>query len=305
MYDESSEDRDLLARKLPSERYEEARFWTARRVVWLLAMPLLAAVLLIVFGEQIRSGWSLSMASWHSDAAARQMAEDNLPGALESINKAIEWAPDEPQLYLVRAQIYAQHHDLPGHLKKSLDDYDHAIEKLPKLASAYRGRAMVHRQLGNCEQAIDDLTQQIELAPRDDPYPLNDRAYVRALCGMELEAAQTDIDRAIEMTGPDAAMLDTRGYIYYLRDQLSPALEDMARAIEWEEARSKELLDNPQFEQLPAAQQAYLRRALGENLAVMHHHRGLIHEKLGNVDDAQADFAKAQELGYDPSRGVE
>ena len=46
------------------------------------------------------------------------------------------------------------------------------------------------------------------------------------------------------------------------------------------------------------------QRGARQELAVLLHHRGLIHQKLENVSQAAADLQRAQELGYSPADGV-
>ena len=47
-----------------------------------------------------------------------------------------------------------------------------------------------------------------------------------------------------------------------------------------------------------------LLEELDTTLAVLYHHRGLVYREIGMTDVASRDFARADELGYDPSQGV-
>jgi predicted negative regulator of RcsB-dependent stress response len=49
--------------------------------------------------------------------------------------------------------------------------------------------------------------------------------------------------------------------------------------------------------------EAELKR-LDEQHAVILHHRGEAYQAVGDEEQAQADFSKAKELGYNPEAGV-
>ncbi len=277
-------------------------WWGSSKLHWLLAAPAIALAVVALCGKQLHSARSWMAVVWWSDRAEQQLSEDHFPAALEHIDRAIAWMPDDPSLYYVRAQIRVQAQDLPG----ALADYDFVIDQAPRFAPAYTGRAFVKRRLGLDREAIEDLTRAIELQPASDPYPLNHRAYVRALAKLELPQALEDIQQAITLREePDAALLDTRGYIHYLLGNTDQAESDLAQAIALAEAQTKELLDGAGFELLTPAQQKRLKRIAHENLAVMYHHRSLVHERLGKHQLAQRDGRLANEFGYAPERGVE
>ena len=116
----------------------------------------------------------------------------------------------------------------------------------------------------------------IELQP-DNALAYNNRAYNLALAGKQLERALEDVDKALELHGPDEAFLDTRGYLLYLLDRPLEALADLDSAIE------------------------LLRRhrlRSGDGAGEIYYHRALVHQKLGNRDLSDADFRRAKQLGY-------
>jgi tetratricopeptide (TPR) repeat protein len=112
----------------------------------------------------------------------------------------------------------------------------------------------------------------------------------------ELEAGLDDIQRAMRMVrsnaAANAAFIDTRGYLYHLLGEQQKALDDLDKAISLTTAERSHL-------RLPEMQEK-----LNEDLAVMHHHRSLVHQALGNIEEAESDRELANELGYDPDAGV-
>jgi hypothetical protein len=45
-------------------------------------------------------------------------------------------------------------------------------------------------------------------------------------------------------------------------------------------------------------------QTLNEQLSVLYHHRGLVYEKLNQLEKAVADYEQARRLGYNPDKGV-
>jgi tetratricopeptide (TPR) repeat protein len=239
--------------------------------------------------------------------------------AIDDVTKAIGMAPDEPDLYELRAQLKIENKDVEGSLK----DYERLIQVSPKRSSAYLGRSVVYQRLQRHREAIDDLTKAIELDP-DHATPRNNRAYARAIAGVELEAAFSDVERAIalidreianvagvaggaqglkreiaKINAQKAAYLDTRGYLYFLQNEPELALKDLNSAIElsldWQAIQMPDVRPD---------QRAATQEMFDRNLSVMYHHRGQVLEKLDRHDEAKSDLDRGDKLGYNPAEGV-
>lgn len=281
-----------------------ARWWSPAKRRWLLAAATLVLLALFLAGNHWPAVQTHLAVTWWADRAEEKLIEDDFQAAEENIEKALAWMPDSPQLLYLRAQIRQQAHDLQG----ALADYDQVIAAAPKFAPAYSARADVRRRLGLYHEALEDLNQVIQLRPADDPQPLNHRAYIRALAKLDLPQALEDIERALALNEHDVylpAYLDTRGYIHYLLGNDELAQADITRAVDLAERYARQMLQPELLECFNPAQQARLRRLINENLAVLYHHRGLIHERLGQDELAQRDQQLAHQHGYDPFRGVE
>ncbi|MCR9118181.1 MAG: hypothetical protein NXI22_14695 [bacterium] len=152
----------------------------------------------------------------------------------------------------------------------------------------------------------------------------NTRAYARALGKFELDEGTDDINKALQYQSRasqltnaapakaldslngEAMMLDTRGYLLYQRGEPGDdeaALDDFNAAIEL-------LKENPiTWEEFFYAQRSTVARvkeletqflAIEESIAVIYNHRGLVHERLGNTKEAEADFQVVRDLGLQP-----
>jgi len=238
---------------------------------------------------------------WASTAVER-LERDDRDGALEAINKALDWLPDSPQLLLQRADILTEQQKL----QEALADVNRALEAAPQYSRALSQRATLYYRLDRHDEAIADLDRTVELWPEGEQTPLNLRAYLFALMNVRLEDALADIDRAIELARqPGAELLDTRGYLLLKLGRPNEALDDLNNAIDQAEQDVQSNRKSKQFKQLPEAVRKRRNRLYDEMLAVLYHHRGEAYEALEEPEKAESDLARADELGYDPSRGVE
>ena len=277
----------------PSER-RTRHVTVVRWILALVGVGLVASVIAKSVGRDY-------VARWYLERAEEKFNANDIEGALANVDRAVSWLPDAPEVYYLRAHYREKAHDLQG----SLDDYNKLVEMSPSFAAAYAGRSVVYQRLERHRDAIDDVSKAIQLRPRNDHTLLNHRAYTRAIAGLELDEALDDIQRAIDMAPvEEAAYLDTRGYIYYLLGRYDEALVDLDRALQLTAAQRREMLGGVQKQRLPEGQFVRRERLLNHHEAVMVYHRGQVHAKLGNEEQAQADLARGEQLGYNPAEGV-
>jgi tetratricopeptide (TPR) repeat protein len=284
---------DLSGKEKPPARRERSAKWVRRALV-LFGVALLTGVVVKSMGREF-------IASYYLKRAQRQYMADQMPDAVASLDQAIHWLPDAPELYYQRG-LYRQYaNDLEG----SLADYNKLIQMTPSFARAYVGRSVVYQRSQRHREAIEDLSKAIQLRPRSDHTLLNHRAYTRAIAGIELDEALEDINRALEMAGEEeAAYLDTRGYVYFRLGRYQEALDDLDRAVRLAADYGQQWLETAGRQRLGDLELQWRKRQLRENEAVIVYHRGEVHDKLGNTEQAQADMARGKELGYNPAEGV-
>ncbi|HEV2972644.1 MAG TPA: tetratricopeptide repeat protein [Pirellulales bacterium] len=294
--------------------------------LFLLLVPgLLFGRQLVDFGRDLVAGFQMQRA-W------RDLQVGELRKAKAHIDRAIEWEPDAGARAAdlsLRARVREKLQDLDG----SLRDCDQAIalwnevKTLRKasddLPETYRQRAWVLQRLGRHREALADCKAALESCPRwsvnRDPtlYPnlLNERAYISALSGLEVEAGLQDIEQAIRELGDDKAeLLDTRACLRYRLGQYDAALRDMQVAIRSVTARRSHFRLGWDADQVHAfSDDRDDSQITDQELAVMYRHEGEIYRKLS--DDprktdrthlrklADADLEKAALHGFDPSGG--
>lgn len=289
---------------------------------WQLGLVLAFIGLLIgwLYQSDVADGLKGYLAELLVGRAKQKVTLGDFPGALADLERAASWSPEDPAIYELRAALKLETNDVVGSLK----DYDQLVRLSPRYAQAYLARSVVYQRLDRHREAIDDLTKAISLSPSRDATPRNNRAYARALAGIELDAALADVEQALNIVdnevndpelslhdpqkvrlfvalrnGQKAAYLDTRGYIYFLQKKYDLALEDLDKAIEFSLAWRAIYLPLVQD-----AQRARAQQRLDRELSVMYHHRGQVLEKLGRADEAKSDLDRGDRMGYNPSEGV-
>ena len=189
--------------------------------------------------------------------------------ALLDANRALELEPEDPRTLIVRSQIYQ-----------------------------YQSRH---------SDAVADWDRLVELSESGFALPLavalNGRSYARALGGLELKEALTDIDSALGIEGDNAEMLDTRGFIRHLRGDARARLADLDRAVALIEAahdkRDNEVANGRIGAVDPREYELSLQQ-FAKSVAVIRYHRALAYDQLGKNDLAQQDRQRVQQLGFNP-----
>lgn len=124
-----------------------------------ILLVILAVILAFLFTRQ------------HNDLTSKNQTNTGLISdqTIDQMSAAIELAPDNPELYLLRGQVYLSLYEWD----KALADYDQALELKDDYAEAYFGRGLVYisiLQTGteNYPLALADFQRYLELAPEGD-----------------------------------------------------------------------------------------------------------------------------------------
>ena len=99
----------------------------------------------------------------HIDNAQKALQEQKYEVAIQSLNKAIELAPDNAKLYSERG---VTHFHLKHNLK-ALEDMNKAVELEPNNSYRYSSRAFIKGACRMTDEAIADYQKCIELDPED------------------------------------------------------------------------------------------------------------------------------------------
>jgi tetratricopeptide (TPR) repeat protein len=176
---------------------------------------------------------------------------------------------------------------------------------------------------GEFENAVADWKKVEQLSLRsgipDRATALNGLAYSQALAKVELDEALTSVNEALDLEEGNYNILDTRGYIHFLRKDYEAALADLDlavpgcdKAVELADANARVNSTPPLFHKVVSARPKRLleiappdaqsrRISIGTAAAVVHYHRSLVLNALDRKDDAKKDWEIARQLiGREP-----
>jgi tetratricopeptide (TPR) repeat protein len=268
---------------------------------WLGRLFILATIVLVL-GPVTYIGLPAEIARWYVAAAIEKRLEGDTAGALADLQAALSWAPDNATVFTQRGDWNLQ----DGRYLESLEDYNRALQHEPGDAWALVQRSQALQHLQRHKEAIADWKKLVQLheyatSGRRAMY-LNGLAYAQALGNTELDSALENIEQALNLRGQNAAMLDTRGFIHYLRGEYTPAGSDLEVAVQEVEDELRE------FEQssLYVDRREYERQLeeVRKSVAVIRYHRALLNDQLNKAEAAAADRQRVRELGFEPNEGL-
>ena len=183
--------------------------------------------------------------------------------ALERLNRAAELYPDNQFVFVNRGNIYK---DGFKDYEAAIADYNKTIELNDKFSWSYHNRALAYGRLKRWDDAIADYGRAIDIDP-NYASAYNGRAWSYCQIG-KFEAALVDANRAIKLKPNEANFFDTRAQAYAGLGRFEEAIADMNTALKL----------SPE--------------------GWLFYNRGEIYKLMGDKEKANADFAKAEKLGY-------
>lgn len=150
------------------------------------------------------------------------------PAAMRDFLAAIRVAPEEPMAWFDLALVRQAMDDLPGAEQAWTRTLELAASP-DVLADARNNRGVVRDMAGRREDAVEDFTEAVRLAPgRALPYANRGRTLLAL--GRAGEAA-ADLGRAIAMSPPMAALHRARGEAFLALGKAASAAEDFSAAL--------------------------------------------------------------------------
>lgn len=179
--------------------------------------------------------------------------------ALDALDKAAQYSPQNSDIVQLRVYAYAIREDLeainaqisaiPAHQAEQLghalsargqvylmkglpaqamDDFGQALT-MHECWVMYLNRGMGYLHLGDHAAAMRDLQQSVQLAPEVAP-PHNGLGFLALIQG-DLEAARASINRALELRPAMAEAHDSRGHLHLLSGDYAAALQAFDTAV--------------------------------------------------------------------------
>jgi tetratricopeptide (TPR) repeat protein len=261
------------------------------------------ALVMVVLGPVLWRWWPTEVARWYGAIARERQIEGDMQAAEQALLTALRWNPESAALHRQRGDLGIDSREYD----RAVADYTRAIDLDPTDPMNFVQRSVALQHQKRHDEAIRDW-QRVEALVKDQGQQqaasvLNGLAYARALGNTELDRALGEVNQALQFGGRDAesraAMLDTRGYIQYLRGEHQAARQDLDRAVESIElliaarANRKSYADPRQYEQDS--------KLLQQHAAVMRYHRALVLRELGESELADQDLQQVRRWGHEPS----
>lgn len=154
-----------------------------------------------------------------------EMAED--ARAVADFGRALRIDPGLARALLERGQVHASREAFDHAIR----DYDAALALQPNSQQAWelREAAVYGRSEGQLDE-LDLLTRALAENP-NEPGLWNNRCWVRALSGEELEYALADCNEALRLDPDNAAALDSRALVHFKRGDFDAAIADYNAAL--------------------------------------------------------------------------
>jgi tetratricopeptide (TPR) repeat protein len=282
------------------------------RIIWLMALAIVGAFVGLQIPREL-GRWELASAIMARKSGERE-------AAYEKLNSAIAWFPDNAELLLQRAEWRLA----DGKREEALADADRMLELSGTSLESLQLHSQFLQNAGEFRRAVDDWKKIDELSQRlgnpNRATALNGLAYAQALAKVDLGAALTHVNEALETAPNESAILDTRGFILHQQGQDENALEDMDRSVKGVDElvahyaaltkrQSKPATDEESagfrpktiMELRPAWTNEQKYASAARAAAVIHYHRSLVLAALDRQEEAEQEHDIAKKLaGREP-----
>jgi len=122
-------------------------------------------------------------------------------------------------------------YSLNGDFKRSIENFDRALEINPALPDVYNNRGYTYYRMGEYDKALADYSASIRINPRSAE-AFNNRGYAYAVLKNDFPRAIADYAEAIRLNPLYAHAYNNRGNAYQSMGDLERAIADYTRTLE-------------------------------------------------------------------------
>lgn len=163
------------------------------------------------------------------------MLDDNYPAAIKASEKALEYNPDNLDLYGYVAGCY---HQMKEYAKAILI-YDKILEltdstDLERQSVIITGKGDIYSEMGDDDKSIECYEQALEIDPVNSS-ALNNYAYLLAQRGQDLDRAESMAALALKDLPDNANYIDTYAWVFFAKKDYAKALTYIKKAVENDE----------------------------------------------------------------------
>jgi len=172
------------------------------------------------------------------------MMDENFPAAIAAAQKALEYNPDDLELYRYIAPSYYQMKEYD----KALATYDKALSladstDVEAISDLIGGKGDVYFEMGDTVRAFETYDQSLAVYPGNTSI-MNNYAYFLSLCGKDLDKAERMAGMAVKQNPDNATFLDTYAWVYFVKKDYDMALLYIKSAVDKDTSGSPDLLEH-------------------------------------------------------------
>jgi tetratricopeptide (TPR) repeat protein len=145
------------------------------------------------------------------------------------IDQALKLKPDYVDALMARAQIQLYKHNASA----AVVDLDAVDRVVPKQANVRLELASLYEEASRLPAAITQLDEWISVHSQDISlsHALNERCWLRALLGQELDRALQDCNAGLRLDAHSPKLLDSRGLVHLRRGEFEKSIADYDAAL--------------------------------------------------------------------------
>ena len=194
-------------------------------------------------------GYGLDLDPTNAEAWQRLMVvnvlDDNYPKAIEAAKKALEYNPENMELYRYIAPLYYQMKEYD----KAIATYDDALALVDSVkdnelySDLIGGKGDVMVELGDTVKAYELYEYALRICPGNTSV-MNNYAYFLSLSGQDLDKAESMSAKAVNANPNNATFLDTYAWVYFKKKNYDMALFYIRSAITNVDSPNADILEH-------------------------------------------------------------
>ena len=194
-------------------------------------------------------GYMLDMEPTNADAWQRLMVvnilDDNYAGAAQAAEKALEYNPENLELYRYIAPSYFQMKEYD----KSIATYNKALSLVDSVKNVdlysdlLCGTGDVYVELGDTLKGFELYEHALRLSPGNTGV-MNNYAYFLSLCGKDLDRAESMAAKAVNANPDNATFIDTYAWVFFKKKDYDMALFYIKSAMSNTDEPSADIIEH-------------------------------------------------------------
>ena len=194
-------------------------------------------------------GYEVDLDPTNAEAWQRLMVvnilDDNYPGAVKAAEKALEYNPENLDLYRYIAPSYYQMKEYD----KAIETYDKALamvdstDNVDLYSDLLCGKGDVFIELGDSARGFDYYEHALRISPGNTS-AMNNYAYFLSLCGKDLDKAESMAAKAVYANPNNATFIDTYAWVFFKKKNYDMALLYIKSAISNADSPSADIYEH-------------------------------------------------------------